>query len=682
MKKYKLFIILSLLVGLTSCQDWLSMDPYTSDDTETVFENESKAEIFVEGCYRGIINKDFYYQMGMGDGVMYSSEDGSTNNSKYNICNYFYDSTTPNTLTGVYNEQYGAIEQANIAIKQLQAMPETAKRNQLLGEALSIRAFSYLNLIRIYGDVPARWIPMDDIKDKNEALYPKRVSRDSIYDHIISDLQLAVKDIPWYSTSGFTTPERISKQAAYALLARTALYAGGYSLRWDLKTNDEKTLKVKRRDDADRVKKLYEIADEACKAVIDKGENKLVQNQDDMSGYEYLWYNYCQRNFSATNSEMLWQLAQYGSETNSAFDVYAHPGSRGGAYGSRKTMQSMLPVYYLSFDKKDTRRDVNCTAYSIYFLNKGASNDTWVDVGTTYSCILPGKFRLSWCVSPISADARNLDIPILRYADVLLMYAEAENFLNNGPTSAGIAALKEVRTRAGISDMEIPGTQSGFDDAIVQERKWEFANEFMLRTDLIRMGHLSKEINATKQAMKDLSDRKNAYADIPVYRLYQFHKDGQKYGDTFLALNYIDITDPQEIQVLKSVPDKSADYADYQKKLASIVQAHGLKVESGDKWYPVDMFEAYTSSFNQKGRKAVGFTNGYNALQIGNIIYTKPTGSQENGGTYPNWIQAPDGSDGIYYGYKENHCELLPFANKSAGHPMVDNPNLTQLPGY
>jgi hypothetical protein len=523
---------------------------------------------------------------------------------------------------------------------------------------------------------------MNDIKDTNEALYPKRVSRDTIYDHIIADLQQAINYLPWYSASGYTTPERISKQAAYALLARTALYAGGYSLRWNLETNDESTMQVKRRDDTNRVKQLYEIADSACKKVIDKGENKLVQSQDGMSGYEYLWYNFCQRNFSATNSEMLWQLAQYGSETNSAFDVYAQPGSRGGAFGSRKAMQFMLPTYYLSFNKNDTRRDVNCTSYSIYFLNKGASNDTWVDVGTTYSCIMPGKFRLSWCVEPISADARNLDIPILRYSDVLLMYAEAENYLNNGPTSAGIAALKEVRSRAGIGDMEVPGTQSEFNDAIAQERKWEFANEFMLRTDLIRMGCLAKEINATKQAMKNLSDRKDAYAGISVYRLYKFHKDNQVYGDTFLVLDYVDITDPQEISVLKSVPDKSTDYAAYQTKLAAILTAHGIRVESGDKWYPVDMFEAYTSSFNQKGRKAVGFTNGYNTLQIGNVIYTKPTGSQENGGSYPNWIQAADGSDGIYYGYKENHCELLPFADKSAGHPMVDNPNLTQLPGY
>ena len=109
---------------------------------------------------------------------------------------------------------------------------------------------------------------------------------------------------------------------------------------------------------------------------------------------------------------------------------------------------------------------------------------------------------------------------------------------------------------------------------------------------------------------------------------------------------------------------------------------HGKTVQTGDKWYPANLFEAYTSTFNGNARKAAGFGKGYNVLQIGNIVYTKPTGSAENGGTYPNWIQAPDGSDGLYYGYKENCSELLPFANKSAGHPMVDNPNLTQHPGY
>lgn len=669
---------------MTSCSDWLEMEAYTSDDIETTFSDEVRADKFVQGCYRGLIHNEMFYQLGMGETVMHSCEDGSTNNSKYMMCNYKFDALIPATVTTIYKEQYRIIEATNIAISNLSKMPETEKRNQLLGEAICIRAFCYLNLIRIYGDVPAVYTPLEEMDPNDEnTFYPKRSSRDEIYDKVISEVQSVIDWLPWFEESDYQTPERITKQGAYALLARLALYAGGYSLRWNLETNDPATLKMARRDDATRVKELYQIADNACFQIINHGSNSLVQAHEDMSGFQYLWYNHCQRNFAATNTEILWETAQYGDVTNSQFTTYAQPGSRGGKYGSLKAMQFMLPTYYLSFNPKDTRRDVSCTSYSIYFLEKGSANDTWVDVGTTYSCIMPGKFRLSWCVAPQSNKQRNLDIPIFRYADVLLMYAETQNYLNNGPTQAAKNALQEVRNRAGVGEeLTIPNEQEAFDDAIVQERKWEFATEFTLRTDLIRMNRLTKELAKTKQAMKDLSDRKNEYANIPTYRLYKFHIDAQEYGDKFLAVDYIDLTDPSEIEVVKNVPTAKEEYDAFQEKILNIVKAHNIEVSNGDKWYPVNMFEAYTSTFNGNSRKMVGFRAGFNTLQIGKIIYTLPTGSAENGGKYPTWIESADGSDGLYYGFQENKSELCPFAAKSPGHPLVDNPNLTQLPGY
>lgn len=677
-------VSLSLGTSMTSCSDWLAMEAYTSDDIETTFSDEVRADKFVQGCYRGLIHNEMYYQLGMGETVMHSCEDGSTNNSKYMMCNYKFDALIPATVTTIYKEQYRIIEATNIAISNLSKMPETEKRNQLLGEAICIRAFCYLNLIRIYGDIPAVYTPLEEMDPNDEnTFYPKRSSRDEIYDKVISEVQSVIDWLPWFEESDYQTPERITKQGAYALLARLALYAGGYSLRWNLETNDPATLKMARRDDATRVKELYQIADNACFQIINHGSNSLVQAHEDMSGFQYLWYNHCQRNFAATNTEILWETAQYGDVTNSQFTTYAQPGSRGGKYGSLKAMQFMLPTYYLSFNPKDTRRDVSCTSYSIYFLEKGSANDTWVDVGTTYSCIMPGKFRLSWCVAPQSNKQRNLDIPIFRYADVLLMYAETQNYLNNGPTQAAKNALQEVRNRAGVGEeLTIPNEQEAFDDAIVQERKWEFATEFTLRTDLIRMNRLAKELAKTKQAMKDLSDRKNEYANIPTYRLYKFHIDAQEYGDKFLAVDYIDLTDPSEIEVVKSVPTAKEEYDAFQEKILNIVKAHNIEVSNGDKWYPVNMFEAYTSTFNGNSRKMVGFRAGFNTLQIGKIIYTLPTGSAENGGKYPTWIESADGSDGLYYGFQENKSELCPFAAKSPGHPLVDNPNLTQLPGY
>lgn len=671
-------VSLSLGTSMTSCSDWLEMEAYTSDDIETTFSDEVRADKFVQGCYRGLIHNEMYYQLGMGETVMHSCEDGSTNNSKYMMCNYKFDALIPATVTTIYKEQYRIIEATNIAISNLSKMPETEKRNQLLGEAICIRAFCYLNLIRIYGDVPAVYTPLEEMDPNDEnTFYPKRSSRDEIYDKVISEVQSVIDWLPWFEESDYQTPERITKQGAYALLARLALYAGGYSLRWNLETNDPATLKMARRDDATRVKELYQIADNACFQIINHGSNSLVQAHEDMSGFQYLWYNHCQRNFAATNTEILWETAQYGDVTNSQFTTYAQPGSRGGKYGSLKAMQFMLPTYYLSFNPKDTRRDVSCTSYSIYFLEKGSANDTWVDVGTTYSCIMPGKFRLSWCVAPQSNKQRNLDIPIFRYADVLLMYAETQNYLNNGPTQAAKNALQEVRNRAGVGEeLTIPNEQEAFDDAIVQERKWEFATEFTLRTDLIRMNRLAKELAKTKQAMKDLSDRKNEYANIPTYRLYKFHIDAQEYGDKFLAVDYIDLTDPSEIEVVKSVPTAKEEYDAFQEKILNIVKAHNIEVSNGDKWYPVNMFEAYTSTFNGNSRKMVGFRAGFNTLQIGKIIYTLPTGSAENGGKYPTWIESADGSDGLYYGFQENKSELCPFAAKSPGHPLVDNPNL------
>lgn len=677
----RLIIIPSFCIAAASfhacSEDFLDQPAYNSSDTESIFETIETADMFVQGCYRGLIPTEMFYQLGAGDTVTHSSEDGSTNNSKYNIANYQYDAYTPNTVTGIYAAMYASIERTNIAISRLGQMPASAQRDALLAEVKTIRAFCYYNLIRIYGDVPAVWQPLEEL-DPNDpnTFYPKRTSRDEIYDRIIADMQESVNSLPASSLSN----ERLTKQSANAILAKIALYAAGYSLRWDLNTGGGATMS--RRSDNARVQQLYQIADNACAAIINGGTNSLVQSQGGMSGFQYLWYNFCQRKFGAVNSEIMWHLAQYGANTNSAFGVYAHPGSRGGTYGSRKALQFMLPSYYLSFNPNDSRRDVSCTSYSIYFLNNGNASDKWVDVGTTFSCIMPGKFRISWCVEPQGASERNLNIPIMRYSDVLLMYAETQNYLNSGPTAAAINALMQVRNRAGIGTVQPPTGQDAFERAIVQERKWEFAGEFNLRTDLIRMNRLAGEIDATKQAMKNLSNRTGQFASTPVYRLYKYHQNAQVYGDTFLAVTYIDLTDPAQIAIATNVPlnNNNNAYATYQTALANIVTANGQTVAAGDKWYPVNMFQAYTSTFNGNARKAVGFTGGFNALQIGNIIYTKPTGSAENGGTYPNWIEG--NGDGLFYGFQPNKTELLPFAAQSAGHPLVDNPNLSQLPGY
>ncbi len=702
----KILSVLSVVVlalGATSCEDWLEMDPYASTDSQTIFANEQNAEAYVKGCYRGLIVKEFYYQLGAGDGVVHSSEDG-VGGSKYYICNFNYDSKTPYTLTTGYKEAYGTIEATNLGIKNLLDMPETDNRNALLAELYSIRAFAYYNLIRVYGDMPAVWEPMESLDPTAEStFYPYRASRDEIYDHIIADMQQWIDFLPTKADGAYGgSVERLTRDGAYALLARIALYAAGYSLRWDLKTLDPASVELKRRDDAERVKELYQIASNACEKVMNMSGNDLVKGTNSMTGFQNLWYSYDSRKFATSNLEFLWQQACYGDNTNSDFNRYAHPGSYRGCYGTEKAMQNVLPTYYLSFDAKDQRRDVTCSPWSCYpMTGDGTEADAkMVLTGTTYSCILLGKFRQQWRVqSKTAAKEMNLDIPLLRFADVLLGYAEAQTYLNGAPTGEAIAALQRVRERAGIGDMAVPSDLEGFIDALAQERQWEFAGELWLRTDLIRMNRLDKMVRTTQQEMMDLSDKTGKYSGIAKYRLYKLTMDNKKWADATapLTIEYIDITDPAEVATVsekaESLPKKEdnesdADYAKkikpiqdaYQAQLKPVLEAHGIKVEESDKWYVIDMFMGYVSDFNTANRKNIGFTT--DKIHVGVNIANSPTGSAENNNKYPAWIHTDDNSDGIYFAYQKNKVELLPLADATAGHPRVDNPNLSQHPGY
>lgn len=683
----KAFIIFSALAlattGLTSCADWLEMPPYNETNTEKIFSSEETAEMYVEGCYRGMISKEMYYQLGSGDSVIHASEDAA-GGSKNALSNFFYDSKTPYTLTTSYKESYRIIEATNIGIDRLSKMPESDKRNALLAECYCIRAFMYYNLIRIYGDMPAVWQPMESMDpEAEETFYPHRASRDEIYDHVIADMLGSIDYLPAKAEGAYGgSVQRLTRDGAYALLARIALYAAGYSLRWDLQTLDPATMKVARRSDENRVREFYQIASDACEKVMGMAGNGLVQPSGKMTAFQNLWFSYDSRSFSTSNLEMLWQQACYGKNTNSDFNRYAHPGCRYGIYGTEKAMQIVLPTYYLSFDEKDQRRDVTCTPYSSYSMT-GKNLEDVVLVGTTYSCITLGKFRQQWRVQSVTAAKEmNMDIPILRYADVLLGYAEAQNFLNNGPTGAAIDALRQVRARAGIGDMAVPSDMEGFTEALAQERKWEFAGELWLRTDLIRMGQLTKQVLATQTSMRQLSAQEGDYSNTPTYRLYKLTADPQKWADnSVLALDHIDITDPAEVAVVSVAPTLTEDgKVAYQAALKPIIEAHGYAWDDKDKWYACNMFEGMVSDFNNNCRKAVGFTT--NKVHVGVNIAESPTGKKFNKDKFPVWIYTDDNSDGIYFGFKENCCELLPLADASAGHPRVDNPNLSQHPGY
>lgn len=665
---------------LSSCEDTLDLPSYTKDDTDFAFRDELNADIFVQGIYGGMVHEEFYRQANTGEMTTIAAEDAFVGN-KHFLSNYGYDPTAPYVFGSTYGESYKKIEACNLALYRMRQMEQTPKVKALIAEVVAQRAFLYFNLIRLFGDVPFNTEPLE-IRDlyAEDVMYPTRYDRDKIYDFVINEMVETMEDLPWYSECGYT--ERINRNSACGLLARICLHAAGWSLRWDLETNDPSTLHMAQRPDENRIRELYTIADNALKSVISKGENSLIQGDNSMSGFQKLFYNFCQRNFGEVAPEMMWSIARLGPNVgNTTLGVYVGQpgGSQFAVYGQRKALQQKLPTYYLSFDEADTRRDVTCCNYAPRTL--GVTTDSEVaNAGTTYSSVGSGKFRIQWQVEPNEAAKRNVNIPMLRYSDVLLMYAETQNYLNNGPTGEAREALQKVRDRAGIGTMAIPAGYDDFQDAILQERMWELSDEFLLRTDLVRMNLLDREVKKAQQDIKDLSKREGQYAGMPVYRLYKFTKDENKYGTTFLTLDYIDLTDPDEIAVvdLKSIP-KNAARDEFNEKLKQIAAAHGK--DGTASWYVTNMFMSWDNQYNKDARVAGGFKTGAenNQLLMGITIYQKPTGFAENKNKYPDWI---DGSYGLYFGYVHNKTELSPFANQQAGHPLVDNPRLTQLPGY
>ncbi|MBO9202486.1 MULTISPECIES: RagB/SusD family nutrient uptake outer membrane protein [Niastella] len=510
MKKilYNISIVVLSGVMLTSCQKFLDRKNEASFDSETTFKDASRAEMFVYGIYTLSFNRELYYQFGMGTDECISTE--AENNSKNMFANYVF---SPDIVpTESYAAMYKAIEYANICIKKLPGITATddkdqKKLNMLLGEAYALRAMCYMNVVRYFGDVPYPTIPVQDAGTYTSS----RVSRDTIYDGCVADLQKAVELLPWKSEGMVPTIERFTKNAAYGILARTALYAAGYSLRWDLNTFAASSIKLAQRSDAARIRELYQIASDACNAVMQKGENSLL------TSYETVFRDLVNGRY---NNESMLEFGQYGPDVNGSAigytnGMFSHTSS---LFGKAQPAMGVMPTFYFDFEDGDTRRDVSIANYGITATNGRQLN--------SYGANTIGKFRVTWKGSAgTGINLRDINWPWLRYSDVLLMYAEAQNELNNGPTPAAKTAYEQVRKRGfGGNASKIgvtPTTYQDFKNAIINERKLELSFEGWRRTDLVRWGIEYETLTKCKQNLIDMANHTGKYASIDLYKTYK-----------------------------------------------------------------------------------------------------------------------------------------------------------------
>lgn len=509
MKNYIKLSILSLsLVGVTSCD--LEAPSISALNKSSVFAVYSLAEAEVmsihvsfgeTNSYRGRFLP--YYGVNTDVEVGNSPELSNATSDKQSLWNY---NTLPNngqmnTDNNAYAKFYEGIERANLAIQGIRAHGDIENKPdmaQLLGEALTLRAVIYNDLIKAWGDVPARFEP-----NGPENVYLPRTSRDVIYKQLLADLLEAEDYCYWPNENKITqTTERVSKAFVKGLRARIALYAGGYGLRGD---------GYRRSKDPELApEKMYQIAKEECEDIINQGCNTLGEFKDN-------FIKLCEDNVTA-GGESLWEipfsegrgrvLYTWGVK-HQAKDQYTQQ-AQGGVNGPIATL-------YYDYDEDDIRRDITCVPYE--WSKELVNGKAHVQLRAQNKWCF-GKLRYEWMKRIVtSTNDDGVNWQYMRLADVYLMAAEAINELD-GPSAAWKymePVLNRVLPAAKVSALKTQYTASktAFFNGIVDQRAFEFAGEALRKCDLVRWGNIDTKMAEAKAKLQDLQKRQGNYAGYP-----------------------------------------------------------------------------------------------------------------------------------------------------------------------
>ena len=343
---------------------------------------------------------------------------------------------------------YDGIASTNAVIQNVPAMAiNTALRDRILAEAKFLRALTYFNLVRTYGGVPI-WTEVATAD--GETRFP-RATAAQVYDLIIKDLTEAEAVLP-VSYSG---PDiaRASKGAARALLAKVFLQRGatGVGSRADFATSAEWS-----------------------RQVIAGGRYRLLP--DYASVFD---------NTNENNAEVIFDIQSIrapGMDT----DLTAAFSPPGWDVPARRNSLFQVEYPFLaSYDPKDTRKEVS---WLMRFTNRNGSTvvfDTTRATRDRYRADVPSPKKFVDMTPGPGGETENNFI-LLRYADVLLMRAEALNEVNNGPTAEAIDLVNQVRNRAGLANLPGGLGYAAFKDALFLERRYELVMEMQGHWDSVR----------------------------------------------------------------------------------------------------------------------------------------------------------------------------------------------------
>lgn len=447
-KKY-IGLSLLLLFGASSCEDFLKTEPTDFLAPSNFYQTEAQLNFALTGVYDILGTGSMYgsaanYLLGWAGDIGYMNRSTLTAGP----WNYNYSSADPYN-SNYWSNLFNGINRANVVIANVDRNPglDQSFRDRVRGEALFLRGYFYFQLVQYYGGVPVFDAPTESVVDVDK---PRNSVRE-VYDRIIADMTAAEPLVADITELGFGG--RVSKSAVRGFLARVNLHMAGEPLK-----------------DPNG----YAEASKWAKMVIESSVHDLNPS------YPQIYKNYAADLYDI--KESIWEVEfagnrsdQYVETTNNAW-INGPASAVTTATGRADSYMSITAKFYNVFEPGDNRKWYSIAHFSYPAPTTAnplpATVNGYKTLANTPTTELqkyglrPGKWRREYeTLLPKHATTTPQNVPLLRYTDVLLMYAEAQNELNNGPTAEVIDLVNEVRERAwskGVKSITVTNGGSGY----------------------------------------------------------------------------------------------------------------------------------------------------------------------------------------------------------------------------
>jgi starch-binding outer membrane protein, SusD/RagB family len=466
--KSSVFVIVGILIITSSCNKFLDTDPLFTQDAENFFTKQSDYELALVGAYD--LMQASFMNIWIGeiasDNSIAGGESVSDSKGLHEI-----DAMTMggenNELRSVFQWNYAGVTRANYILENADNNVEFDGKDEIIAEAKFLRAYYYFQLVKYFGDVP---LIVDKRLGAEEATDIDRDKADDVYAQIENDLTDASSVLDWNAE----IKGHVTKGATLSLLGKAYLYQGKYA-------DCASTLDV----------------------VIMSGNYGLISDFNAL-------FSVGNEGHSETVLDVEYSGLEGGSyqclvclEGNAAPGFHGIRQYDGPVYGDGNSYNLPTQNLYNAYNSNDTRRDATILDIDD-FISKQPNSETitYAIGGGGHTGYYNNKYikRQGEIGLPDNDLTSPVNYKVIRYADVLLMAAEAHN--QSGNDGKALEYVNEVRARVGLGGLSNSGDQ--LYESILNERRLELAGEGHRFFDLVRTGKAAESIEGFVESKNEL----------------------------------------------------------------------------------------------------------------------------------------------------------------------------------